>query len=500
MKILDSNNIHQEKIESDVCIIGAGPAGITLAMKLQGSGLDVVIAESGGLKKSDRAKDLNSLEIKSNFSYRDGDSKRNRQLGGTANLWTGRVVPFVFDEILDEEWKGLKEKVEPFYDDAFTVLGIDPEIQNKDEHKKNELYAYWAHKTERFNYNSELLYKNENVRIYSNLTCIGKPVFENGKIHEHIFKNRKNEIVKIESKCFVFAMGTVENVRMLIMIREKLSKNQRDKLKNTGRFMMDHPRIWHGDVMRRSDQSVVSLYQIKRDKRGIYKTGIRNKPGSSRVYCNLMSRRSRFNSLIDFIPSESYQYSFRKLLAREKGILKASFNEILKWPLISKPHGLNKALEDFFNRDPDRNFDLMTYCEQRPREENYIFLKKENDKIGLPIPFLKNDLHKDELKEVANFYTFLESYLCDLNCELNYDLEYLANPANYTDAAHLMGGTRYSNQPERSVVEKDLSVKGIPNLHIIGSSVFPTGGIENPTHLIVSLSCYLAEVLKGKLE
>lgn len=500
MKILDANNIHQEKIESDVCIIGAGPAGIVLAMKLRNSGLNVVIAESGGVKKSDRANHLNSLEIKSNFSYREGDSERNRQLGGTANLWTGRVVPFVFDEILDEEWKGLKEKVEPFYDDAFTVLGIDPEIQNKDEHKKSELYAYWAHKTERFNYNSELLDKNENVRIYCNLTCIGDPVFENGMIHEHIFKNRNNDFVKIESKCFVFAMGTVENVRMLLMIREKLVRNLRDKIKNTGRFMMDHPRIWHGDVMRLSERSSISRYQIKREKRGLYKTGIRNKPGSSRVYCNLMRRRSRVNSLIDFIPSESYQYSFRKLLAREKGILKASFNEILKWPLISESNGLNQSLENFFNRDPDRIFDLMTYFEQRPWEENHIRLRKENDRNGLPIPSLENNLHQGELKEAANFYAFLESYLRDLNCQVNYDLEYLTNPANYTDAAHLMGGTRYSNQPERSVLEKDLSVKGIPNLHITGSSAFPTSGVENPTHLIVSLSCYLAEVLKRKFE
>ncbi|MDR9366610.1 MAG: FAD-dependent monooxygenase [Balneolaceae bacterium] len=78
MKLFDANNIHQEKIESDVCIVGAGPAGISLAVKLRNSGLNVVIAESGGLKKNDRANDLNCLDIKSNFIYRDGESERNR--------------------------------------------------------------------------------------------------------------------------------------------------------------------------------------------------------------------------------------------------------------------------------------------------------------------------------------------------------------------------------------------------------------------------------------
>jgi choline dehydrogenase-like flavoprotein len=157
-------------------------------------------------------------------------------------------------------------------------------------------------------------------------------------------------------------------------------------------------------------------------------------------------------------------------------------------------------LENYFNDDPELSFNIMTYCEQRPREENHLKLRNEKDKNGLPIPVLINHMHEGELEEVLNFYSYLGDYLQNINCRLAYDEEYLLNPENYTDAAHLMGGTRYSNEVERSVLNKDLSVKGIPNLHVTGSSVFPTSSIENPTHLIVSISCYLAEVLKRKFE
>lgn len=500
MKFFDANNIHQEKIESDVCIIGAGPAGIALAVKLRDSGLNVVIAESGGLKKNDRANDLNFLDIKSNFIYRDGESERNRQIGGTANLWTGRVVPFVFKELLDKEWEGLRENVLPYYDDAFKIFGIDPSIKNTCQENDGELYAYWAQKTERFNYKSQLFDNNNNVGVYYNLSCVGDPVFKGKEIQELAFMNRKQEKILIKSDCFVFAMGTIENVRLLLMIREKLAEFQKCELKNVGRFMMDHPRIWHGDVQRLTDETAISGYQIKRDRWGFYKTGIRNEPGNCRVYCNFMKSRSRLNTLIDFIPSESFQYSFKKLLTREKGVFKSSASQLLALPLIRKWRGVNTMLENYFNDDQELNFNIMTYCEQRPREENHLKLKNEKGKNGLPIPVLINHMHESELEEVLNFYSFLKDYLQRFNCRLTYDSKYLLNPVNYTDAAHLMGGTRYSNESDKSVLEKDLSVKGIQNLHVSGSSVFPTSSVENPTHLIVSISCYLAEVLTRKFE
>lgn len=500
MKFFDANKIDQKKIKTDVCIIGAGPAGISLALRLRKSDLDVVIAESGGITKSERANELNSLDIQSNFRYRDGESERNRQLGGTANLWAGRVVPFSFDEYLDKEWDGLKENVIPFFDDAYKIFGIDPRIQNVHSQSERELYAYWADKTERFNHTSDLLERNRRAQIYCNLSCIGEPIFKNQRIRGMSFLTGKGEKVQIQANCFVFAMGAIENSRMLLILREELPTDQKKKLESAGKYIMDHPRIWHGNVRKISVKSTVSKYQIKRTEAGIYKTGIRNRHQSNRVYCNLMRNRGRLNTLIDYIPSEAFEYSFRKLLIREKGIIKGIINEILKWPVIRESRTMRGSLKSFFNDDDYQEFNLMTYCEQRPREGNQIVLTDERDRNGLPIPKLVNNIHDDEIQKVLDFFDYLNDYFQKLNCQMEYDPAYLSNPENYTDAAHPMGGTRYSNQQNKKVVNQDLSVVGIPNLYIVGSSVFPTGSVENPTHLIVSLSCYLAEVLKRKCE
>lgn len=499
MKIIDANHIHHKKIESDVCIIGAGPAGISLAGKLAVSGLNIIIAESGGIERDDKVNELNSQKITSNFTYRESQSLRNRQIGGTANIWAGRVVPFSFDDILDEEWGDLQVNVLPFYADAFRIFGIDEKIRNQHSQNKNELYAYWAHEMERFNMRSEMLKKNDEVCVYHYLTCVGEPVFEGDQIRRMTFKNRKGDKIPIESKYFVFAMGAIENSRMLLLFRKSLNKEGRDKLRNTGKFVMDHPRVWHGNVENRSERSVISRYQIKKLEEGFYKTGIRNKPKSSRVYCNLMRKGTGLNKLLDMIPSESFQVSFLKFLMREKGILKVTTNEMLKWPLIGQSKYFKNSFKHSFNNDSNEGFYTMTYCEQRPRETNEIILTKTKDEYEVPIPRLHNRIHEEELREVSEFYNHLKDFFKSMDCRFDYDPVHLSNPSNYVDASHIMGGTRYSAYPAKSVLRKDLSVIKIPNLYVTGSSVFPTSGVENPTHLIVSLSCYLADVLKRKL-
>lgn len=499
MKIIDSNNVHQKSIEADVCIIGAGPAGITLASKLAGSGVNVIIAESGGIERDKKLNHLNSLSIDSNFRYRHGTSERNRQIGGTANLWAGRVVPFRFDPVLDEEWGALKDAVFPYYGATFRIFGIDPDIQHEQQDSECELVAYWADKTERFNIGSELLKKNKNGCIYHHLTCIGEPEYSGDKINRLTFINGKREKLYVNSSCFVFAMGAIENSRMLLVIHEQLQKKNRTH-RNTGKYIMDHPRIWHGKVISLSKTSEISQYQIKRNDHGLYKTGIRNSPESTRVYCNLMKKTNRFNVLLNRIPSESFRVSFRKLLMREKGMAKTIANESLRLPVVRHSKNFRKFLMRTFNHDSQRIFHVMTYCEQRPRDENNIVLKDKLDRNGLPIPLLKNNLHKSELNEVVGFFAALDDWLGTVDCRWEYDLQYILNPENYTDASHVIGGTRYSVNQEKAVVQKDLSVIGIPNLYMAGSSVFPTSGVENPTHLIVSLSCYLADVLKKKFE
>lgn len=64
--------------------------------------------------------------------------------------------------------------------------------------------------------------------------------------------------------------------------------------------------------------------------------------------------------------------------------------------------------------------------------------------------------------------------------------------------AHLVGGCRMGNDPERSVVDSDQRAWGVPNLLIADGSVMPTQGSANPALTIMALASRLAERLDSK--
>src|SRR5215218_8293208 len=81
-------------IETDICIIGAGPAGITLAREFIGSSLRVILLESGKFENDKRIQELNEGKVNSQYFRADAlAAGRRRQFGGTPNKWAYTTEP-----------------------------------------------------------------------------------------------------------------------------------------------------------------------------------------------------------------------------------------------------------------------------------------------------------------------------------------------------------------------------------------------------------------------
>jgi choline dehydrogenase-like flavoprotein len=63
-----------------------------------------------------------------------------------------------------------------------------------------------------------------------------------------------------------------------------------------------------------------------------------------------------------------------------------------------------------------------------------------------------------------------------------------------------MGTTRMASDPRRGVTDGWGRVHGLPNLHVAGSSLFPTGGWANPTLTILALSLRTADRIANELQ
>ena len=82
------NEIGQQELSSDVCIIGAGAAGITMALKLETLGIKTTLLEGGGLNyPKPGTHDLYDAKIGDKFY--PVQASRLRYLGGSTNHWGG---------------------------------------------------------------------------------------------------------------------------------------------------------------------------------------------------------------------------------------------------------------------------------------------------------------------------------------------------------------------------------------------------------------------------
>ncbi len=98
MPRIDFHELSSESnLVSDICIIGSGPAGATIARELERSGLQVILLESGGIERQPLADALNEIESIGWPRVLDQWLVCNRIVGGTSHTWAGRCSPF--DEI-----------------------------------------------------------------------------------------------------------------------------------------------------------------------------------------------------------------------------------------------------------------------------------------------------------------------------------------------------------------------------------------------------------------
>src|SRR5271157_2882564 len=122
MRFLDLNNLESDSVlNCDLCIVGTGPAGSSIALEFEGTGIDVLLVESGGF--DDEADTQSCYEIQSVGGPRRirQEDLRRRILGGSSRIWTGRCAPFSELDLAERSWIPYSgwpltfEELEPYF-------------------------------------------------------------------------------------------------------------------------------------------------------------------------------------------------------------------------------------------------------------------------------------------------------------------------------------------------------------------------------------------------
>lgn len=144
---------------------------------------------------------------------------------------------------------------------------------------------------------------------------------------------------------------------------------------------------------------------------------------------------------------------------------------------------------------------LHFHAEQSPSVASRITLADTADGHGLPHAHVQMRYQRGDAERVVRAHELLDAGLrrCGLG-RLDYrdaDREDRIDAvlAMASDGFHQIGGARMGRDPTSSVADADAAVHGLPNLHVASSAVFCSSGQANPTFSAVALALRLADHL-----
>ena len=449
----------------DVCIVGAGPAGLTVAAELAYTGLRICVLESGGERRSAATDALKEVET-------DGlaikPNSRERVLGGASTVWGGLSAPLDAIDLEPREggegWPLAERDLAPYLAAATRYWFPTPEYFSASPTWRLENLSEKIFVAIRppFNFaHLRHIFERAGVDLYLNAT-VTRLISKAGKVDSVACRSIDGEEVLISATNFVLAAGGIENPRLLL---NSVLGNDRDQV---GRYFMNHPKGYLGLVRFKKSLPAESFYlPLTRDGRLRY-AGLRLSDEYQRTH-------SLLNSYVQFEPNLGLlqRYAF--------GIWKRLPPALSRWLELFRPRTLR----------------LRWFADMEPRAENRITLSPERDALGMPIPHVHYALGEKDKKTFAALHSQLQENIARLNLGT---LEGTADEviaAVTQDASHHLGGTRMGRDPQTSVVDGDCRVHSIRNLYVAGGSVFRAGGCANPTYTIVALAIRLAAHLSG---
>lgn len=503
-RTLDNNT----QLQADICIAGAGAAGISLALELAKSNQQVILLESGGFKYEEETSKLNAGHDRGH-PYYPLRNTRMRYFGGTTNHWAGFCAPL--DPIDFEErswvphsgWPFDKTHLDPFYERAQTTCELGP---------YNYSPSFWAEKMSRqpmplnptrvqtkmwqkslptrfgTRYRDDILNAaNIHLFTYANLTEIELDA-GGQQVTGFKLKTLEGKSHRVKAKHYVMACGTVQNTRYMLASNAVIKQGVGNQNDLVGRFFMEHPHLETANMMLANNHNMDFYFEDF---------------GTSSPFgmLALAPKEQRLKKLLNY----SAQLQPSKL-----GNLPEDVKDLIQDSEASIQEGIafDKALDEAVKAGnkpemPDTTyFRFSTRIEQSPNPDSRVTLSDTLDKLGTPEPNINWQLTELDKKTIREANLIIGKELGITGLGRLHLPDWLFTPdsqwPDYLWAGfHHMGTLRMHNDAQQGVVDKNCKVHGLPNLFIAGSGVFPTGGVANPTLTIVALAIRLADHLQG---
>ncbi|GJM22710.1 MAG: hypothetical protein DHS20C15_26250 [Planctomycetota bacterium] len=538
----------------DLCVVGSGPAGITLVRELAASGLRIALLESGRRRPTPAADALREV---SSSGLPIKDYSRERVLGGTSSTWAGLSSPLDDIDLEARPWLAAardgwpipRAELEPCWRAASDHYRFAPyaefesaafdflrergdralrweQISEKVFRAASEAQHFgkeWGHVCED---NGPDLWLDASV-----LRLNAEPGTR--RIASVTVRNSRGTDRELRARAFVLAAGGIENARLLLLSTDLCAAGLGNAHDQVGRGFMNHPKDNHG---------IVTLKEPLRELPAHF--GCLHQGYAGYLGLRLRSERQReqqlLNSYVRFEPL--FPWSDRQGVEAFVLLVKSSSGLFKRWK--EKHEDDVVTLRDYSETGDDsdlqnqrksllgwlgviglvlrdivpvtryvlarlarkaplvRRVRLRNFMEMEPHPDNRVTLSStEVDAFGSPRAHVHHETTALDRRSLVALHAQLgEELEAQGFGSLHSELRALDDFPIQLDASHHLGTTAMGHDPQRSVVDPNLRVHDVPNLWCAGGSVFPTSGCANPTYTIVALSIRLAAHLESELK
>lgn len=526
-------------IETEVCVIGGGVAGIILALEFEKHGVKACLLESGGFAPDEATRDLfRGQSVGTPYEFADGC--RSRFLGGSSNCWGGWCRPLEEDDFERREWAPYsgwpiaKSDLQHYYDRSHGVLGLGParfdtefwvDAINHPEVRRHpftnggvvDVVSQFSPPI-RFgkHYRKELAdSKHVTVYLYANAVDFET---DGAQTVRHVkVKTLTGREARVSARFFVLATGGIENARLLLASNKDWPNGLGNHNDLVGRFFMDHPRLTTGNIRFRGAWARNMLYDIKYH--------YQNKAVAAHGTCvaaqfrlsrELRAKERLLSANVCFSSDFPGEYTEVKnaLVSLKRRLEGAQLSQLspLDELLTLAAHPIDAAgfvlARHLRLRSLIKSVRFQVIAEPAPDPESRVRLARECDQLGVnrvTVDWRIDTLVKRTIDRTLAFVAeeLTNAGVADVN--LDPPLEGQDRPDVFAKEGcwHHMGTTRMHDSPMCGVVDRNCRVHGINNLYIAGSSVFPTAGTDFPTITIAALTLRLADhiaLAKGSVE
>jgi choline dehydrogenase-like flavoprotein len=459
------------------CIVGSGPAGITIARRLAAAGIPVVVFEAGSREFSADSQDFYRGTTIGD-PYFDLDVTRLRFMGGSSNHWAGWCRMLDRHDFLpkawapDTGWPISRADIEPFLPEVHDILDLPdfrPDVPISDDMRWVQLIKSPAVRfAEKF---GGELDRSRNIAVVLD-TCVTELSGDGRRVTGARLWSNGQDAGAFSADYFVVCTGGLENSRLLLWSNERSNGGVAPNAAALGRYWMEHPTFEGGNAI----LADYGEFEVDTVNEAFFSPS----PAA-------MERLKIMNFGVRVV--EAPYPGVKGLIAD----LACTAPDLAEWAADRLGQNLRCAAQ------------LHVAWEQAPLESNRVVLSRsETDHAGVPrieLHWKKSALERRTILEGLRLFgrTLAEKDLGRVRIA-DWLLDGEDFPADdELGGHHHMGGTRMGTDLTRSVVDANCKVHGMDNLYVGGSSVFCTAGQCNPTTTITALACRLGSHLSRRI-